>query len=109
MSRSVKTATQFKVIKMSQFKLGSFSRLALLASSALMAGHFSTVSVLAQTKTETTEGSDLRGKMSDDSSLRHLTIGENTEKVIAADAGNIPFMISVDGDTVETSASKPTA
>ncbi|QVQ37309.1 TonB-dependent receptor [Pseudochrobactrum algeriensis] len=109
MSRSVKTATQFKVMKMSQFKLGSFSRLALLASSALMAGHFSTVSVLAQTKTETTEGSDLRGKMSDDSSLRHLTIGENTEKGIAADAGNIPFMISVDGDTVETSASKPTA
>lgn len=106
MSRSVKSATQFKVMKMSQFKLGSFSRLALLASSALVAGHFSTGSVLAQTKTETTEGSGLRGKMSDDSSVRHLTIGENTEKGIAADAGNIPFMISVDGDTVETSAAK---
>ncbi|TPF76337.1 TonB-dependent receptor [Brucella gallinifaecis] len=91
---------------MSQFKLGYFSRLALLASSALVASHVSTDSVLAETKTET---ADIRGKISDDSSVHHLAIGENTEQGIAVDTGNIPFMISVDGDMVETSGARASA
>lgn len=48
----------------------------------------------------------LRGKKLDDQSVGRLEIGENTERESLADQGNIPFVISVDGDTVEES--KPT-
>lgn len=47
----------------------------------------------------------LRGKKLDDQSVGRLEIGENTERESLADQGNIPFVISVDGDTVEESKS----
>lgn len=47
----------------------------------------------------------LRGKKLDDRSVGRLEIGENTERESLADQGNIPFVISVDGDTVEESKS----
>ncbi|WP_159588013.1 TonB-dependent receptor [Chelativorans xinjiangense] len=46
----------------------------------------------------------LRGKALDDSTVGRLTIGENTEAETAQDRPAIPFMISVDGETVDKSA-----
>lgn len=46
----------------------------------------------------------LRGKALDDSSSRGLAVGENTERESAADAGRIPFSISVDGRQVDGSS-----
>jgi hypothetical protein len=45
-----------------------------------------------------------RGKALDNSSLGKLAAGENTERETPADEGDIPFSISVDGETVEESA-----
>ncbi|RVQ51949.1 TonB-dependent receptor [Sinorhizobium meliloti] len=44
------------------------------------------------------------GKIVADSAVRSLPIGENTEAETAADKPAIPFMISVDGETVDKSA-----
>ncbi|MBP1849235.1 TonB-dependent receptor [Rhizobium halophytocola] len=47
--------------------------------------------------------SQLRGKVLDNSTTGHATIGENTEKESLADQGEIPFSISVDGEVVDES------
>lgn len=111
MKRSLNPSTQFRNALMSQIKLNSLSRLALLASSALIGSTLLTTSVLAQAGTEVTaengDTSGLRGKMADNSAVNKLVVGHNTETGIAADAGNIPFVISVDGETVDASSAKP--
>ncbi|MGH6763028.1 MAG: TonB-dependent receptor [Phyllobacterium sp.] len=48
----------------------------------------------------------LRGKIHDDGSTRSLPVGENTERETLGDEGNIPFAISVDGETLEKSEPK---
>ena len=97
--------------KTSEFRKSSMSRLALLASSALICCLCFTPAVAAPAATANQSacaGSscapEIRGKMADDSSVGNLPIGENTEKGIVTDAGNVPFAISVDGETVEKSA-----
>lgn len=49
----------------------------------------------------------LRGKMSDNGSSSRLTVGANTERETPDDEGSIPFAISVDGETLETSEREP--
>jgi hypothetical protein len=45
----------------------------------------------------------LRGKALDNSASGKLAVGENTERETLADEGNMPFSISVDGETVDES------
>lgn len=69
-------------------------RLLLLASTALTASALLAGPVLSQTE---------EGKVANNSATGMLPIGENTERETAADASSIPFMISVDGETVDRS------
>ncbi|MDX8512108.1 TonB-dependent receptor [Mesorhizobium captivum] len=75
-------------------------RLLLLAGTALAGLMATPLSAAAQ---EAGEG----GKVVADSSARNLPIGENTESETAADKPAIPFMISVDGQTVDKSVEEP--
>lgn len=79
----------------------------LLASSAVLC-IMSTGQAAAQTDgvcTSAACANGMRGKMADVSSTRDSAIGENTERERPADRPSIPFAISVDGETVEKSAS----
>jgi len=48
----------------------------------------------------------IRGKAVDDGTAGHLPVGANTETETAADAPSIPFMIKVDGETVDRSGER---
>ncbi|WP_440409084.1 TonB-dependent receptor [Neorhizobium petrolearium] len=54
------------------------------------------------------EKAEKGGRISADSSVHRLAIGENTEAETPADAPAIPFMIKVDGETVDKSAEPET-
>lgn len=72
-------------------------RLMLFAGTALVAFTAALTEAVAQ---ETGKG----GKIATDSAVRSLLIGANTEAETSADKPAIPFMISVDGETVDKSA-----
>ncbi|WMT92582.1 TonB-dependent receptor [Pelagibacterium sp. H642] len=77
----------------------------LLSGSALTTGVLLAVPALAQTNPCPTGDcpAQVIGQAQYASQVGTLPIGENTEAESLADAGSIPFMISVDGDTVEES------
>lgn len=112
MKRSVKPATQFRNSSMSKIKFHKISSLALLASSALIGCHF--LSGMAQAQSadasfgaEPAKAEIIRGKKADDRSSSTIVIGNNTEIGKAEDAGTIPFVISIDGETIDGSGEKP--
>lgn len=80
-------------------------RFALLASSAMVTLTMAAQPASAENTAEKskTELHTIRGKKLDDQTVRSLEIGENTERESLSDSGNIPFAISVDGETVQES------
>lgn len=88
----------------------AMSRFALKLSTALITCAFLTVPSYAgpsETASVDETSPTIRGKKVDDGSVANLTIGNNTEKGTPVDAGSIPFVISVDGKTVDGSEPKP--
>lgn len=81
----------------------------LLVSSALavvvLAGGVAIAQTSPQTGVCTTDDCEpsLRGKAFDNSASGNIAVGENTERETPADEGDIPFSISVDGETVDES------
>ena len=77
----------------------------LLSGSALTTGIMLAAPVLAQTNPCPTGDcpAQVIGQAQYASQTGSLVIGENTEAESLADTGSIPFMISVDGDTVDES------
>jgi len=89
-------------------RMSTLARVSLLAGSALSSGLLLAGTALAQTNPCPTGDcpAQVIGKASYGSQAGKLPIGANTESETLADGGNIPFMISVDGDTVEESGSE---
>ncbi len=75
--------------------LRTASRLALRTGTALIGAVLLGGPALAE--------GEIRGKQVDDGSVVDLAVAPNTEQGSVADAGQIPFMISVDGQVVDAS------
>lgn len=73
------------------------SRLVLLSGSALIG------SMVVMTPAIAGDEGSIRGKKVDDGSVAERMILPNTEQGTAADAGALPFVISVDGEVVDAS------
>jgi hypothetical protein len=86
-------------------------RLGLLAGSAMVTLTMAALPALAANSADNSKSElhSVRGKKLDDQTVRSLEVGENTERESLSDSGNIPFAISVDGETVGESTAPANA